>query len=285
MTGVEVRAPRTRRRLRPRDGFWLKSFTALIMLSVLLPLGLVILYSFSSSAYGEWPPPGLTLRWYDKLLTQSQFVDAFFLSLSLAVLSSLLAVVTGVMAAVAVTRASGPFPRIVQATLMSPLAAPKIAVGLAAFFVFREAGIYGSFRGLWLVHTVLSLPFAFSVISAGLIRVNPSLEEAARDMGANSLTAFTRVVLPQIRRSIAVAWTLSFIMSFDEFEGTILVANPTNPTLPISMFHYLEKFADPSMASLSTFLILGSLGLIGVAWLLMRGAGRLSDVLPGSRRP
>lgn len=273
-----------RSRVRLPDGFWVKSFVGLVVACVLVPLGLVIVYSFSSSSYGEWPPPGFTMRWYEKLLTQEHFVDAFVLSLSVALLSSLLAVVLGTMAAVAVTRTNGFFPALVRLTLMSPLAAPKIALGLAAFFIFRELGMYGSFRGLWLVHVVLCLPFAFSVVGAGLLRVNPSLEEAARDMGATSVGAFIRVVLPQIRRSIAVAWTLSFIMSFDEFEATILVASPADPTLPIAMFHYLEKFADPSMASLSTFLILGSLALIAVVWLLMRGAGRVSDVLPGSRR-
>lgn len=269
---------------RPGGGAGLKTYLAVIVFLTLLPIVIVAIYSFNNSAFGQWPPPSYTTDWYAKLFRQRhEFLATGQFSALLALASASLSLVTGGLAAFALMYARGPLSSTIQAVILSPLGAPKIALGLAGFFVFKSVGMYGSFVELWIVHTVLTLPFTFTVVGAGLARVNRSYEEAARDLGASHITAILKVVVPQISRSLAVGWVLAFIISFDEFDATILLANPSDPTLPIEMFNYLEKFSDPSMAALSTVLIVGSLLLVGFVWLLMR-RDRVTDVLPGGHK-
>ena len=115
-------------------------------------------------------------------------------------------------------------------------------------------------------------PFALVLLTASLVNVNRTLEEAAMDLGAGPLRTFWSVTLPQIRAGLVVAAVFAFITSFDETEASIFLVRPSNTTLPIQMFLYLEQYQNPTLAALSTLLIAATIVLVVIALRFVRGA-------------
>jgi putative spermidine/putrescine transport system permease protein len=246
---------------------------------ILLPLGIVILYSFSSVAYGVFPPPGLSLRWYGHLLQQPAFGRAFVRSVAVAVAATGLALGTGLLAALALVRGRFPGRDALQAFLLSPIVMPKIVLGVGWFIFFARLGIQGGSLPLVLAHTIVVLPFVVNIVAANLVGLDPALEEAAQDLGASRLTVLWRIVLPQIRSGLTVSALLAFLVSFDQVESSIFLTRGENNTLPIEMFLYMEKWQDPTIAALSALLILFAFALVAGSLVVARGVD-LRRILP-----
>lgn len=245
------------------------------------PLVLVVVNSFNDSAFGGWPPPGWSTRWYARLAEQDQFLRAAVVSLLVASIAALAAVAAGTAAAVSLTRFRYPGRRLIESVLLAPLIVPKVAVGLGAFILFLQTGFYGQDAGLVGLHLVLLLPFAVNILGGALVRVSPVYEQAARDLGAGPVRAFVAATLPQLRRSLVAAYVLCFMISFDEVDATVFAVAPDRITLPVAMYQYLQQYQDPTMAALSTVLIAVTFATVAV---VMVALGASSPSLQGGRR-
>jgi len=261
----EARAERLRTGL-------LRTVLALGVGFILLPLVIVVVYSFSSVAYGVFPPPGLSLRWYGNLLAQDAFRGAFLRSLGIGMAATAAALVLGFLAALALVRARFAGRELLRAFILSPIVMPKIVLGVGWFIFFARLGLQGGILPLILAHTVVVLPFVVTILAANMVGLDPSIEEAAQDLGAGPLTVLWRIVLPQVRPGLAVSALLAFIVSFDQVESSIFLVRGANNTLPIEMFLYMEKWQDPTIAALSTVLIFFAGLLVAGVVLLARGA-------------
>lgn len=257
------------------------AFLAVVLLFTILPLIMIFIYSINGSAYGGWPPPSLTTRWFVKVFHEREFIGVTRFSVLVAAASSAVGLLCGGLAAFAAWRWMNRVTGFIQALLLLPLAAPKIALGLAGFLLFQQIHVYGSFYELVPFHALLILPFSMSIIGASLVRLDRTVEEAAHDLGASMTQTILRVIVPQVRTSLIVAALLGFVISFDEFDATIILANPANPTFTVALYNYIQKFADPSGAALATLLVAASCVVITISWLLMRRAGRVDDLVPG----
>ena len=272
------RAAREARRDAARNAL-LRTVLALGVGFALLPLVIVVLYSFSSVAYGVFPPPGLSLRWYGHLLDQPAFRAAFLRSLGIGVAATALALAIGFPCAIALVRARFPGQEALRAFLLSPIVMPKIVLGVGWFIFFARLGVQGGVGPLVLAHTIVVLPFVINILAANLVGLDPSLEEAAQDLGASAPVVLWRIVLPQIRSGLVVSALLAFIVSFDQVESSIFLTRGENNTLPIEMFLYMEKWQDPTIAALSALLILFAVVLVVGVLLVSRGMD-LRRVLP-----
>ncbi len=257
----------------------LRSVLALGVGFVLLPLAIVAFYSFSSVAYGVFPPPGLSLRWYGHLLRQPAFGWAFLRSLGIALAATGAALGVGVPGALALVRARFPGRELLRAFLLSPIVMPKIVLGVGWFIFFARLGIQGGVAPLVLAHTIVVLPFVISIVAANLVGLDRSLEEAARDLGASAPVVLWRIVLPQVRSGVVVSALLAFLVSFDQVESSIFLTRGENNTLPIEMFLYMEKWQDPTIAALSALLIAFAFVLVAAGLVVARGAD-LRRILP-----
>lgn len=253
---------------RPRHPL-LFAFLAAVLVFMLAPLVIVVVFSFSSGANTLWPPPGFSTRWYGNLVEQPDFGPALARSLGLAALATIGALIAGLLASVAIVRHRFRGRGAAQALFLAPMIVPKIALGLAGFMFLLRISLYDRLLGLVLLHIVIVLPFVTTVMTAGLLRVDLALEEAARDLGASPLRAFAGVTVPQIRSALAAAAVLSFIISFDEVDATIMAASPDLATLPLVMYTYAQKYSDPTLAALSSLLILATLVAVGVVFVLL----------------
>ncbi|WP_262032181.1 ABC transporter permease [Microvirga sp. Mcv34] len=246
------------------------TFTILGIIFILAPLAIVVVNSFSSVAYNVFPPEGLSTRWYENLAGQAAFYTGAWRSLVLAALATLGSLVIGTMAAYALVRYRLPMPNLVKAFMLSPIVMPKIVLGVALFMFFVRIGTLGGYSSLLLTHMLVVLPFVISLVSAALFSFDWTLQEAAMDLGAGPLETFCRVIFPEISVSMVVAGVFAFVTSFDQVETTLFLVRPGDNTLPIEMFLYLQKWQDPTIAALSTVLILFAVAIIGGLSLVLR---------------
>lgn len=255
----------------------LLAFHAAFAVFMLAPLVIVVLVAFTDKGYIALPFDGASLRWFQAILENDDFIDAFHRSLALAAGSATLAVLVGLPAGLAIAWHQFAGREAALGLLLSPLMVPHVVLGIALLRFFTQIGATGTIAGLVAAHTVLVIPFVLRLVVASATGFDRSVAQAAESLGASRLTVFVRVVLPLILPGIAGGWLIAFITSFDELTMTVFVSSASTQTLPVKMYAHIANTIDPLLASISTVLILGTLVLM---FLLDRMVG-LDRVLMG----
>lgn len=250
---------------RIRGRWLLAGYNTLAGLFLIAPIAVVIVMSVSAGNSLAFPPPGFSLRWFAYLAGRDEFISATVVSLEVAALASLGAVLLGVPASLALARERVRGRVVVEGLLMSPLVLPGIITGVALLQYFTMTGLMRSFPRLVLGHLVICTPYAIRSVSACLHGIDPSLEEASLTLGASGPRTFWRVLLPLIRPGIAAAFLFAFITSFDNVVVSIYLIGADTVTLPIRILTYLEWQFDPSIAAISTIFVLVTTALVVAA--------------------
>ena len=250
---------------------------ALIGVYLVLPVLIVVPMSFSDSSFLSFPPGEMSLRWFHNILDDPVWIDSALASLQVAVLSALCAVVLGVLAALALVRGRLPFRNTIIAVLLAPLIVPYVIVGLAAYIAFLQLGLTQTMLGFVLVHTCLGVPYVVINVVAGLVSVDRRLEMAAMSLGAGPVTTFFKVTLPLILPSVLASGLFAFFISWDEVVAAIFLSGPDMTTLPVQMWSGVRVQIDPTVAAISTLVLLaifGSIIVLGLTRLVQRLARR-----------
>jgi len=248
---------------------------------MLCPLILIVWLSFFEDAILYFPPSGYTVSWYVRAWENAAFANGFLFSLQLAALSAVIGVILGVLAALGIARFRFAGSRGVNTLLLSPLLIPGIVAGIAIYLFYLRAentldrDIVGTFGGLVLAHVCLTIPWTVRLVTAGMAGLDGSIEEAARNLGANGRVAFMRITLPMLRPSIVAAALFSFVVSFENLELSLSLVGPGMTTLPIAIMQYLEFNLDPTIAAVSAVQIL----LLGIIMLVTDRYVKLSQVV------
>lgn len=240
---------------------------------LLLPVLVVVPMSFSDSSFLNFPPEGFSMRWYEALADDPAWMSSALSSLKVALLSSICAVVLGVLAALALVRGSIPFRNTVSAVLLAPLIVPYVIVGLSVYISFLKLGLTETTLGFVLVHTALAVPYVTINVATGLIGVDRRLEMASMNLGAGPVSTFFRITLPLILPSVLAGALFAFITSWDEVVTAIFLSGPELTTLPVKMWSGIRVQIDPSVAalsSLSLFVILAAFSAMGLARLIQK---------------
>ncbi len=249
---------------------WLYVLGALVILFLVLPSLLVIPLSFSDSRYLAFPPPGWSTRWYGAYLGAVEWRDATRTSLVAATLTMVISTVLGTLAAYGLHTAQSRFTRMVYATYMLPLIVPGILIAIGIFLLFARLGLNNTMTGIVLAHSVMAIPLVVITVASGLKGYDLNQEMVARSLGASRLWAFLTITLPQLKISVVSAALLAFITSLDEVVISLFIAGGENATLTRRMFNALRDEIDPTIAAISTLLILLSVVLLGLTQLLQR---------------
>lgn len=241
---------------------WL--FVAATGLVLLAPLIVVVGVSVSESQFVAFPPNGLSLRWYEQVLTSDAYLRAGWISLQIAVMVTFASTAIGGAAAIAIHRRRLPFSDFLATLFLSPLVLPTIiyAIGMLMFW----SALFGPVSPMTLAisHTVVTLPYVVRTTLAVLSESDPYLEEAARTMGANRLQRLWFVVVPQCYPGLAAGAFFTFNISFDEAVLSLFLRGPTLTTLPVQIYGQLEFSPDPSVAAVSTIMIALTIAMIVV---------------------
>ncbi len=220
-----------------------------------LPMILLIVYSFNASKLVTvWA--GFSTRWYGELFRDEAFLDAAWVTLQVAVISSTIATVLGTMAAIVLVRSG----RFVGRTLFSgmiyaPLVMPEVITGLSLLLLFIGIGLDRGVLTIVLAHTTFSMCYVSVVVSSRLVSFDQSLEEAALDLGCSPFDAFRLVTLPIIAPAVISGWLLAFTLSLDDLVIASFTAGPSATTLPIKIFSSVRLGVSPEINALSTIMI------------------------------
>ncbi len=244
------------------DRFWLYVVASVIMFLLVIPSFIVIPMSFSASQYLEFPPETWSTRWYEVYFESSKWMKATVTSLQVGVLTMLVAAPLGTMAAYALFVSNHKATRAIFLLLITPMIVPVILIAIGAFYAYGRIGLNNTITGLVIAHTAMATPLVMIVITAALRSYDLNQERVARSLGATRLQAFFKITLPQIKFSVVTAALLSFLTSFDEVIIAIFVSGGNNATLTKHMFSALRDFIDPTIAAISTIMILVSTVLL-----------------------
>ncbi|MEZ5849204.1 MAG: ABC transporter permease [Hyphomicrobiaceae bacterium] len=238
-----------------RNGPLALVFHALFVTFMLAPIVIVCLVAFTPEGYLSIPTHTWSLRWFREIERYPEFISAFWTSLWLGALSSTIAVLISVPAALAIARYTFPGRDVMTAFFMSPLMIPHVVLGIAFLRFFTQIGLSGRFVGLVISHVIIVMPFALRLTLASAAGLDRRIEQAAVSLGADTMTVFRRVTLPLVMPGVASGWALAFIQSFDEVTMTVFIAAPGTETLPVRMFAHIQDSIDPLVTSVSAGVI------------------------------
>ena len=259
----------------------LRAVVLLVYLFILTPVIFIGWISFFSNEIISFPPDGYTLRWFGNVWEQRVFARGFAMSLQVAFFAMVIGVTLGTLAAIALVRYRFPGRETINMLLLSPLIVPGIVAGTALYIFFIEIDNYMEWRlqatleGLVMAHVMLTIPWTVRLVTASLVGIDRSVEDAAMNLGANRWTTFRRVTFPMMRAGLVAAALFSFITSFENLELTLLLVGPGRTTLPIAILQYLEFKVDPTIAAVSFIQIV----LIGALMLITDRFVKLSRVV------
>jgi len=238
-------------------------YAAVVYAFLHLPLLVLAVFSFNASRFTRWE--GFSLRWFRAALTNTQMAEAAWNSLLIAAVSTCASTILGTLAAYGLWKRRS---RLLSGSLYLTLLTPEIVTGvsLLVFFqwLFRFPGLQLGMHTVILAHITFSIAYVTVVVLARLRTLDPSLEEAALDLGAPPWQAFLRVTVPLIQSAIAAAALLAFTVSFDDYVITSMVAGVDSETLPMVIYAIARRGASPELNAVSTFIVtaLGALVLI-----------------------
>lgn len=241
----------------------------LALLFLVLPILIVIPMSFSGAQSLTFPPPSLSLRWYESFFADDAWLVALFNSVVVALTSSLLSLVLGTLAAYGLVRHSFIGRALAETNFMVPLILPPIIVAVALYIVFAKVGLLGSYEGLIIAHTLHSAPYVVLVMTVAIGSFDERIEQVARSLGARERTIFRRIILPNLAPSVLASWMLAFIVSFDEVILTLFLFG-NHYTIPKRMITRLELQIDPTITAIATMLIFFSVVSLAAVYLLTR---------------
>ena len=238
------------------------SYTAIILGFLYLPIFILIVFSFNASkSRAVWE--GFTLRWYEELIESESILDALSYTLSVAVISSLVATVIGTLAAFAIYREMRPFERKLSMNLTYvPLLNPDIVTGISLMLLFIFVGMKLGFASLLLSHVIFNVPYVILTVLPKLRQFDRNLYDAALDLGASPAYAFRRIVLPEILPGILTGALFAFTLSVDDFVISFFTTGSGVNNLSILIYSMARRGIHPTINALSTLLFLTVLVLL-----------------------
>jgi putative spermidine/putrescine transport system permease protein len=252
-------------RLSGGGGLVTYAVAAATLVFVMAPLLVVVALSFSEANLAIFPPVGFTTSWYEDVIANEEFQHAFMVSVVLALAATATSFALGMPAAYALNRWPVPGARAAEAMLLSPLILPILITGLALLQFMAAMRMRDAAVNLFIGHVLVTLPYLIRTVTASLKQVDRTLEEAALTLGAPPWRVFWRVTVPQIVPGIAAGCLFAFMVSFDDFPISFWLANAEVVPLPIFLLNSMTKVFDPSIAAMSSLMILtGILAVIGL---------------------
>lgn len=231
----------------------------LVFAFLFIPLLIIAVTAFGTENTIAFPIQGFTFDWFGKALGSASFKNAFLLSLKVAAIATLLALLIGIPAAYALSRYSVKGRKFIKSFFLSPTIVPGIVVGYALFqFIVIKLRI-PVFQGLLLGHFLVVLPYIIRVVGGALEQFDFSIEEVAWSLGCNKVQAFFKVVLPNISSGIISSFLLAFINSFNNIPVSMFLSGPGVTTLPTSLMSYVEMNYNPTVSAVSVMLMLATI--------------------------
>jgi spermidine/putrescine transport system permease protein len=233
------------------------------------PIAILVAFSFNASRLSAtWG--GVTLQWYRELLSDQALLVAVQNSMLVATVSTAVAAILGVAAAVGLESLSPRKQRIIEGAMLMPLIVPEVMLGVALMLFFVTIKWPLSLVTVTIGHAAFNVPVVMVIVRARLRKLDPHFLEAAYDLGATPWQAFRRVTLPLLAPAIVGSVLLAFTISLDDFIVTFFTGGPGSTTLPLKVYSMIKSGVSPEINALSAVLVVVSMALVAVAATLQR---------------
>lgn len=234
--------------------FFFGGWTVAVLAFLYLPILLLVVFSFNDSKLNlHWT--GFTTKWYGLLLENQVLLQAFKNSLIVAAATTVLSVFIGTSAAWLLYRYRFPAQQTLGLLIFIPMVMPEVLMGVSLLVLFVSLGIPLGYTTLIIAHTTFCFPFVLVGVQARLQGIDPSLEEAALDLGATPLQAFWLVIVPYLKPAIVAGGLMAFTLSFDEYIVTVFTSGADSQTLPLKVYGMVRVGLNPQLNALSTLFI------------------------------
>ena len=237
---------------------------AIVYAFILAPIVVVVTLAFSADNYILFPPSGYSLRWFTQLAANERLLGALLLSTQIAFVVTILSLLLGVPAALALGKAEFRGRETLRNFFLTPMLLPPLITGLALLLAFTPIRLTATMPGLVLGHMIVTLPFVIRMMTTAFSTLPDDIEAAAATLGASPWRVMRRVTLPLALPGLVACAALSFLLSFDETVISLFISGPRASTLPVEMVRYVEGRTDPLVAALSVILIVVTVLIIVV---------------------
>jgi spermidine/putrescine transport system permease protein len=258
--------------MKPRDLLTTAYLTVAIVF-IFLPVAMLVQYSFQDGMLPVPPFRGVSLRWYEKVLSNRRLIEALGNSVLVGGLSSLTATVLGFLAAYGLARRRPRFAGAAQFMLMAPITVSYLIIGMGLLITFNTLGIGKSLLAVGIGHVVINLPLAFGIVYSQLGEHQANVERAAHDLGASTLKALLLITVPMLWPTLLAAFFIAFTLSWDEFVIAFLLSQ-FEVTLPVVIWSLLRSGLNPELNAAGTLVFATSIGLVILVELLLRRGRR-----------
>jgi putative spermidine/putrescine transport system permease protein len=253
---------------------WIMAAVCAVFL--LTPLVVTVAASFGSSAVFTLPPPDWSTRWYQRLTSTRGLMESLGTSLQIAALSTAVSLVLGTLCAIALVRGTFRGRDAIATFLVSPLMLPGLVIGIAMLQGFKAMGLRAAWPSLLVAHVVITLPYVLRTVHGALSLFDFSMLDAARTLGCSYVKALWRVLVPVLAPAFLTSGMFAFLASMDNYPVSIFFTDAWTKTLPIQMLQLVEERPDPTIAAISTGLILLAIVALLIGDRLV-GLRRLAD--------
>jgi putative spermidine/putrescine transport system permease protein len=242
------------------SNFLLWVYVVAMQIFLIAPVLAITVGSLTTTQYVVFPPKGLTLQWYSRMLDRPEIIDSFLLSLGIAFAAATASVLLSLLVGLAIVRYSLRLNAILWLLVVSPMMLPTVVLGFGFLQTYTHLGLGTSILGLLAGHLVIVTPYAFVLIATGLRSVDHSLEDAARSLGASPMRTLRLVTLPIMFWSMLAGWALAFLVSFGDAAVSVFLNTPQVVTLPVRIFDALKYSPlNPQLTAVSSVLVLVTL--------------------------
>jgi putative spermidine/putrescine transport system permease protein len=274
----------------PLEHAWHYGFRVLcglIFLFLIMPILVIMPLSFNAEPYFTFnehmlrlEPDAYSIRWYEDIFNNPQWVHSIKNSFIVACFSTLLATTLGTLAALGLSRSYMPYRTAVMGILISPMIVPLIITAAGMYFFYSKIGLAQTYPGLILAHTALGTPFVVITVTATLVGFDHSLTRASASLGADPTRTFFKVIVPLILPGVISGALFAFITSFDEVVVVLFLAGFEQRTIPRQMWAGIREQISPTILAVATLLITFSIVLMSVLEGLRRRNERLRGIRP-----
>ena len=229
-------------------------YLGLVLAFMYIPIVLVVVFSFNESKYDtQWT--GFTLDWYSKMIKNTALMEALKNSLTIALCSCGLSAVIGTIGAVGLTRWDFKLKGMIENLAMIPIMIPEIILGMVFLAFFSFLNLPFGMLTLIIGHTSFCIPYIFLVVKGRLVGLDPSIGEAARDLGASEGRMFFDITLPLIAPAVLSGTLLAFAMSLDDVVISFFVTGAQTNTLPLKIYSQIKFGVTPEINALCTVML------------------------------
>lgn len=252
------------------------AFAAAVYFFLYAPIVVMAIFSFNEGSVQSLPLQGFSTVWYERLFNDTAMLDALFFSAKVSLIAVAISCVAGTAFSLLFARVQMRGLSVLQALIALPFVMPGMVLGISLLLSLREIGIEPGLLAIVIGHVAFITPIIIFVVTQRLRALDPTLEQASKDLGAGPIRTFVNVIFPSIRTSLIAAALLGFTVSFDEIIVTFFLAG-SEPTLPVHIWTLLRQGFSPAVNAVLTLIAVFSVLLITIATITIQRSARRAE--------